>query len=66
MPHFRIHDLRTLESTPTSPGVMQTKVGELVLHSTVCRAKVEIINPDTGEYRIVLQGSLDKEGSKFE
>ena len=65
MPHFGIHDLRSLEGKPTSPGAMRAKVGELVLHSTVCRAKVEIINPDTGEYRIVLQGSLDKEGSKF-
>ena len=66
MPHFGIHDLRSLESKPTSPGVMRTKVGELVLHSTVCRAKVESINPDTGQYRIILQGSLDKEEGKFE
>ena len=66
MSRFRIHDLRTLESTPTSPGSMRTKVGELVVNSTVCRAKVEVINADTGEYRIVLQGTLDKEETKFE
>ncbi len=66
MTRFRIHDIKALEATPTSPGVMRSKVGELVVNSTVCRAKVEVINPDTGEYRIVLQGSLDKEGSKFE
>ena len=66
MPHFGIHDLRSLDSKPASPGVMRTKVGELVLHSTVCRAKVESINPDTGQYRIILQGSLDKEEGKFE
>ena len=66
MRHFGIHDLKALENTPTSPGAMRTKVGELVLNSTVCRAKVEVINPDTGKYRIVLQGSLDKEESKFE
>ncbi len=66
MSRFRIHDLKTLESTPTSPGAMRTKVGELVVNSTVCRAKVEVINTETGEYRIVLQGTLDKEETKFE
>ena len=29
-------------------------------------AKVEGFNIDTGEYRIVLQGTLDKEESKFD
>ena len=66
MSRFRIHDLKTLESTPTSPGAMRTKVGELVVNSTVCRAKVEVVNVETGEYRIVLQGTLDKEETKFE
>lgn len=66
MSRFRIHDLKSLESTPTSPGAMRTKVGELVVNSTVCRAKVDVINTETGEYRIVLQGTLDKEETKFE
>ena len=30
------------------------------------RAKVELINPETGEYRIVLHGTLDKEDTKFD
>ena len=66
MPRFRIHDIKTLEGAPTSPNAMRLKVGELVLNSTVCRAKVESINPETGEYRIVLQGTLDREENKFE
>ncbi len=66
MPRFRYHDLKSLEITPVSPGVMRTKVGEMIVNSTLCRAKVETINPETGEYRIVLQGSLDKEDTKFE
>ena len=33
----------------------------MILGSTVCRAKVETLNPDTGEYRVVLQGTLDRE-----
>ncbi len=66
MTRFRIHDIKSLEIAPTSPGVMRNKVGELVLNSTVCRAKIESLNPETGEYRVVLQGSLDKEPSRFD
>ena len=66
MPRFRIHDLKALEVAPASPGSMRTKVGEMIVNSTLCRAKVEAINPDTGEYRIILQGTLDKEDTKFE
>ncbi|MFQ5670015.1 MAG: hypothetical protein ACE5HD_05790 [Acidobacteriota bacterium] len=66
MPRFRIQDVRTVENAPTSPSSLRTKIGEMILSSTTCRAKVEAINPETGEYRIVLQGSLDKEETKFE
>ncbi|MEE8146410.1 MAG: hypothetical protein V3T24_02305 [Longimicrobiales bacterium] len=66
MSRFRIHDLKSLEVAPTSPGAMKIKVGEMIVNSTVCRARVESINPETGEYRIVLQGSLDREDSRFD
>ena len=36
------------------------------VNSTVARAKVDAINPETGEYRVVLQGTLDREEGKFE
>jgi hypothetical protein len=66
MPRFRIHDLKALEAAPTSPGAMRSKISDMILSSTVCRAKVEAVNPETGEYRIVLQGSLDKDETRFE
>ncbi len=66
MTRFRIHDLKGLEEKPTSPGAMRAKLNEMIVNSTLCRAKVETMNPETGEYRIVLQGSLDKEDTKFE
>ncbi len=66
MPRFRIQDIRLLENSPTSPGALRSKVGELIVNSTTFRAKVESINPDTGEYRVVLEGTLDKEVTKFE
>ncbi|HEV8702522.1 MAG TPA: hypothetical protein VGV60_14705 [Candidatus Polarisedimenticolia bacterium] len=66
MARFHIQDVKLLETTPTSPGVLRTKIGEMILHSTVARAKVDSINPETGEYRVVLQGTLDREEGKFE
>ena len=61
MARFRINDIHTVEAAPTSPATLQSKIGEMILSSTTCRAKVEAINSDTGEYRIVLHGSLDKD-----
>jgi hypothetical protein len=66
MPRFHVHDVRLIENTPTSPASLRTKIGEMILNSTIARAKVEALNPETGEYRVVLQGTLDKEDTKFE
>ncbi len=38
----------------------------MIENSTTCKAKVEAINPETGEYRLILQGNLDREETKFE
>ena len=66
MPRFHITDLRSIENAPTSPASLRTRIGEMILNSTTARAKVEAINPETGEYRVVLQGTLDREETKFE
>lgn len=66
MPRFRIQDLQTLENAPTSAGSLRSKVGEMIINSTNFRAKVDSLNPETWEYRIVLEGTLDKEDTKFE
>jgi hypothetical protein len=66
MPKFQINDFRTLEKAPTSPGALQAKITEMLLHSFNNRARVEAINRETGEYRIILQGTLDMEETKFE
>jgi len=60
MSHFSLNDVRSLENPAVSPGALRTKVGEMITSSTSCRAKVEAINPNTGEYRVVIQGTLDK------
>ena len=61
MAHFKIQDIRTLEASPTSPAQLSTKVGEMILSSKNISAKAETVNAETGEYRLVLQGTLNKE-----
>jgi hypothetical protein len=64
MSPFKIQDLRNLESAPSNPAQLSTKVGEMILSSKHISAKVENVNAETGEYRLVLQGTLDKETTK--
>jgi hypothetical protein len=66
MPRFKIEDLQTLESFPSSPGSLRSKLAEMIINSTACRASVQSIDKQTGEYRVVLQGTLDKEEAKWE
>lgn len=66
MARFRMDDFKSLETTPTSPASLRRKIAEVILSSTHARAKVEALNPETGEYRVVLQGTLDQEISRFD
>jgi hypothetical protein len=58
-------DLKSIEYAPTSPATLRSKIGEVILSSTHAKCRVESINPDTGEYRVVLQGTLDREATRF-
>ena len=66
MSRFKVGDLSTLEKSPTSPLTLRNKIGEMLFNSTQAVATVEIVNKGTGEYRVVLQGTLDTEESRFE
>lgn len=66
MARFRIQEVHSIANDPSSPATLRSKISEMILSSTVCRAKVEALNPETGEYRVVLQGTLDKEETKWE
>ena len=57
--NWTIKDIHTIEKSPTSPSRLQWKLSEVLFNSTGCRCKVENVNPNTGEYRIVLQGTFD-------
>jgi hypothetical protein len=65
VPRFRVENFHSIEKTPTSPAALRAKVTEMLYNSTVARVRVESVNPETGEYRIVLQGTLDREETKW-
>src|SRR6266481_8635927 len=61
MARLRIQDLPNLEISPTSPGTLRLKIGELIVHSISAAARVEMVNRETGEYRVALLGTLDQD-----
>jgi len=56
---FRFQNFPSIERTPNSPAYLQYRLTELLYNSTSCKCKVDSVNPTTGEYRVVLQGTLD-------
>jgi hypothetical protein len=66
MSRFRLEDFPLLETSPTSAATLRAKLGEMLVSSTTARVRIETVNPQTGEYRIVLQGTIDMEKVPFE
>jgi hypothetical protein len=66
MTRFRLDDFPLLETSPTSAAALRTKLGEMLLSSTSARVRIEAVNPQTGEYRVVLQGTIDTEKTPFD
>lgn len=65
MPRISPTDLSAIERTPASPASLSRGVGELLGNSVAAKAKVDAYNWETGEYRVVLQGTLDLGETKF-
>jgi len=59
MPRMDPNALSAIERTPASPSALSTGLWDVLSHSISTRAKIEGFNIETGEYRIVLQGTLD-------
>ena len=66
MSRFQLEDFSLLETSPTSAAGLRAKLGEMLISSTSARVKIESVNSQTGEYRIVLQGTLDVEKTPFD
>lgn len=65
MKKWSFKDISSIERCPTSPAWMKNKFSEILFNSTSCRCKVESVNPTTGEYRVVLYGTLDYSDENF-
>ena len=66
MTRFRLEDFPLLEKSPTSAAMLRDKIGEMLISSTSARVHVESMNTKTGEYKVVLQGTIDVEETPFE
>lgn len=56
---FNIRDLEIIRNAKISALTLKRQIGNMVESSENCRAIVECLNRETGEYRIVLQGTLE-------
>jgi hypothetical protein len=66
MSRFQLDDFPLLEIAPTSAASLRSKLGEMLVSSTSARIKIESVNPQTGEYRLVVHGTLDMEKIPFD
>ena len=66
MSRFLVEHFPLLEAMPTSAATLRAKIGEMLVSSTSARVRIESINPETGEYRVVLHGTIDVEKTPFD
>jgi hypothetical protein len=59
MPKMLPESLSAVERSPASPSALSSGLWDVLSHSISSRVRVEGINIETGEYRVVLQGTLD-------
>ncbi|RKY85517.1 hypothetical protein DRQ11_09810 [candidate division KSB1 bacterium] len=59
MTKFNMNDLETFARSGITPIDLKRKLTDMLDSSIHCKANVESLNRDTGEYRIVLQGTLE-------
>ena len=66
MPKVQPTDLSAIERAPVSPAALSQGLWEVLRNSVATKAKVDSFNWETGEYRVILQGTLDLSETKFE
>jgi len=59
MMKFNINDLEIIRNANFSAASIKRQIRSVLESSGNCRAIVESLNRETGEYRIVLQGTLE-------
>lgn len=59
MTKFNVRDLEIIKNAKISSSTLKRQLGSMLESAVNYRAVVESLNRETGEYRIVLQGTLD-------
>jgi hypothetical protein len=60
MTKYPVEHLRELERTPRSPLALSNDLWDVLSNSLSAKVTLEACNRDTGEYRVVLQGTLEQ------
>lgn len=60
MKTFNINELELIKSNRIPRNKLEQELNKMLNCSNGCRAIVESLNRKTGEYRIILQGTLTK------
>src|SRR5262245_48818059 len=66
MTRFTFEDLLEIGDVPGSPASLHAKIGGMIYSSTAVRAELESLSAETGEYRVVLLGTLDQQPLKWD
>jgi hypothetical protein len=61
MTKYPLNHLRELEHVPSSPLALSNELWDVLSNSLSARATLESCNQETGEYRVVLQGTLEQD-----
>lgn len=59
MTKLNIHDLEIIRAADISTATLKRQICAVLENSNRCRAVVESLNRQTGEYRVWLQGTLE-------
>ncbi len=60
MPQLELSNVMDLNLTKLSGVSLKKQIEKMLASSSQCKAILETVNHDTGEYRIVLQGIIDQ------
>lgn len=61
MSKYPVEHLRDLERVPRSPLALSNDLWDVLSNSLSAKVTLESCNRETGEYRVVLQGTLEQE-----
>lgn len=66
MSRFTVEDILTIGEAAGDRSALTARLGEMIDHSSNVRADVECLSTKTGEYRIVLRGTVRQEPPAWE